>query len=58
MYDQNCLHIAFLILFECNAKSFAINCLFFLLFLILLSVFGKTAESLLANVLTLVIKDS
>ena len=51
MYDQNCLRIAFLILFECNPKSFAINFLFFRLFPILLIVFGKTAERLLANVL-------
>ena len=38
-------------------KQKALQLTFFLLFLVLLSVFGKTAESLLANVLTLVTKD-
>ena len=46
-----------LIAFEFNGKSFAIAILvFFLFFLFLVSFSGRTAESFLANVLTLGIK--
>ena len=42
-------------MFACKAKRFAI--IFFLFFFLLLSSFGRTTESFLGNVLTLVIKE-
>ena len=52
--NNNCSRVnIFIIAIACNAKRFAIV-FFFLLFLLLVSVFGWTVESFLKRVLSLV----